>query len=85
MHTAPRKIPGCFFMLLSLKAGAHRDLHGFEGIFFPTETGDDLEIHKVFLRSSPLPVNKNLTFKTAKHSKVRDFSARQGKTHGKAD
>ena len=38
-----------------------------------------LEIHPVFLRPQKLPANKNLLFKTAKHSKARDFSARQDK------
>jgi hypothetical protein len=38
-----------------------------------------LEIHPVFLRPQKLPANKNLPFKTAKHSKARDFSARQDK------
>jgi hypothetical protein len=38
-----------------------------------------LEIHKVFLRPLGSPVRKNLSLKTAKHSQVRDFSARQNK------
>jgi len=38
-----------------------------------------LEIHPVFLRPLKFPANKNLLFKTAKHSKARDFSARQDK------
>jgi len=36
-----------------------------------------LEIHKVFLRPLDIPLRRNLLFKTAKHSKARDFSARQ--------
>jgi hypothetical protein len=36
-------------------------------------------MHKAFLQPPGAPVNKNLSFKTAKHSQNRDFSARQDK------
>jgi len=44
-----------------------------------------LEIHPVFLRPLKIPTNKNLPFKTAKHSKARAFSARQDKTPQQGD
>ena len=40
---------------------------------------NELAIHKVFLRSYGCFCEKNLLFKTAKHSKTRGFSARQDK------
>jgi hypothetical protein len=46
---------------------------------FPHRKSIVLEIHPVFLRPLNIPVSKNLLFKTAQHSKTRDFSARQDK------
>ena len=52
-------------------ADSHRDLHGFECIFFPIGTSIVFEIHQVFSQTLPVPMSKNLRFKTAKHSKGR--------------
>ena len=66
-------------------ADSHRDLHGFEWIFSSTTAPVSLGIHPVFTRSPVAAVKKNLPFKTAKHSKTRDFLQDKIKFHGKAD
>ena len=64
-------------------ADSHRELHGFDPIFLPTEKAIVLEIHHIS-SSSEFLVNKNLRFKTAKHSK-KIFLQDKEKIHGKAD
>ena len=60
-------------------ADAHRDLYGFECIFSSIANPISFEIHKVFLHLLVSTMKKNLLFKTAKHSKARDFFWRQDK------
>ena len=52
---------------------------------FPHKGSIVLEIHPVFLRPLGYFVRKNLSLKTAKHSKARDFPQDKIKNHGKAD